>query len=572
MAEGKPLVGVDIGATSIKVCQLKETRRGYSLVRAGYHPLEPQTIVDRHVMNPQVVIEALQRTFHDFKIRQKEVALSVSGQSVISRKITVPIMTTSELDEQIQWEAENHIPFDIKDVNVDYEVLRRRPEAGQMDLLLVAAKREEINDYVHIAKQAKLRPIIVDIDAFTIQNVFAHNRGLPHDQTFAIINVGATQASINIVSRGTSAFTRDIANGGNYLTEQIVKQVGVPYEQAEELKLQASQAHAASNLPPRLFETIEHVCDTIAGEIQRSLDFFLATSGEERIGRVYLTGGTANLQQLSAAVERRSRVSVERMEPFERIAVEGRDVDPQLIQKRGSQLSVALGLSMRKSKEKRDGVSASAIRVNLLPQAVERRATPEAGPTWLLAVMGLVVLEIVGLFFFHQTKEDELADVQQQLNELSARVGDISSKIKDHPEIKKRLEELRAREDAIAKLEAARIGPTAVLLEVSRVLTKEKGPTTDAREIEQLRQENPLAVYNPAWDPRRIWLTLYDENERSVRLEGLARDASDVSELAQRLKLSVYFEDVQVLPGQQEPTSKDGLDMVKFALQVKVKY
>src|SRR3989442_15970918 len=124
MAEGKPLVGVDIGATSIKICQLKEGRKGFSLAKFGFCPLEPQTIVDRHVMNAQAVVDGLLRAFNDNKIKTKDVALSVSGQSVISRKITVPIMTTAELDEQIQWEAENHIPFDIKDVNVDYEILR----------------------------------------------------------------------------------------------------------------------------------------------------------------------------------------------------------------------------------------------------------------------------------------------------------------------------------------------------------------------------------------------------------------------------------------------------------------
>jgi type IV pilus assembly protein PilM len=352
MSEGKPLVGVDIGATSIKICQLKESRKGFSLAKFGFCPLEPQTIVDRHVMNAQAVVDGLLRAFNDNKIKQKDVALSVSGQSVISRKITVPIMTTAELDEQIQWEAENHIPFDIKDVNVDYEILRRRPEAGQMDLLLVAAKRDEINDYVQIARQAKLKPVVVDIDAFTIQNLFEYNRGLPPDQTFAIINVGATQASINIISRGTSAFTRDIANGGNYLTEQIVKQVGVPFEQADELKCQAANANAASGLPAKVFQVIDSVCDTIAGEIQRSLDFFLATSGEERISRVYLTGGTANLPQLAGAIERRSRIGAEVIQPLERIPVE-REVDQQALGMRAAQLSVALGLAMRKSKEKR---------------------------------------------------------------------------------------------------------------------------------------------------------------------------------------------------------------------------
>jgi len=168
MAEGKNLVGVDIGSSSIKVCQLKDGRRGIEMIRLGYAPLPAQTIVDGHVMNSGAVVENLSRIFRDAKIKSRDVAMSVSGQSVIIRKITVPMMTPAELAEQIQWEAEQHIPFDIKDVQIDYEVLRRRPEAGQMDLLLVAAKRDEIQDYAQLAREAKLKPQIVDIDAFTI--------------------------------------------------------------------------------------------------------------------------------------------------------------------------------------------------------------------------------------------------------------------------------------------------------------------------------------------------------------------------------------------------------------------
>src|SRR5262245_40454369 len=204
MSEGKNLIGVDIGSSAIKVCQLRESRRGYGLLRVGFTPLPPQSIVDGHVMNSQAVVEGLSRVFAEAKIKQKEVALSISGQAVIIRKISVPMMTAAELDEQIQWEAEQHIPFDIKHVHVDYEVLRRRPEAGQMDLLLVAAKRDEISDYTQIARSAKLKPLVVDIDAFTVQNLFEMNRGIPPDQTFAIINVGASLASINIVSHGAS--------------------------------------------------------------------------------------------------------------------------------------------------------------------------------------------------------------------------------------------------------------------------------------------------------------------------------------------------------------------------------
>lgn len=352
MAEGKNLVGVDIGSSAIKICQLKETRKGYGLVRIGYEPLPAQTIVDGHVMNSQAVVEALGRVFSMAKVKQKEIALSISGQAVIIRKISVPMMTAAELDEQIQWEAEQHIPFDIKDVHVDYEVLRRRPEAGQMDLLLVAAKRDEINDYTQIAKTAKLKPLVVDIDAFTVQNLFEVNRGIPPDQTFAIINVGASLASINIVSRGASAFTRDIANGGNYITEQIQRQLNVSFEQAEEFK--TASAHAAQGaVPAQVMQVIEAVCDSIAGEIQRSLDFFLATSGEPEMHRIYLTGGSSNLPALPNAVGRRSRVPVEVLQPMEKIFVEAKEVNQELLQSRAAQFSVALGLAMRKEAEKR---------------------------------------------------------------------------------------------------------------------------------------------------------------------------------------------------------------------------
>jgi type IV pilus assembly protein PilM len=352
MAEGNNLVGVDIGTSSIKVCQLKAGKKGYSLIRLGYHPLPPQTIVDGHVMNGAAIVEGLNQVFSQAKIRQKEIALSISGQAVIIRKITVPIMSAAELNEQITWEAEQHIPFDIKDVHVDYEVLRRRPEAGQMDLLLVAAKRDEINDYTNIAKKAKLKPLVVDIDAFTVQNLFEVNRGIPPDHMFAIVNIGASLASINIISRGVSAFTRDVTNSGNYITEQIQRQLGISFEEAEAHKI-ACGLGDFSSVPPSVPQLISNVCDTIAGEIQRSLDFFMATSGEASLERIYITGGSSVLPPLASAIGARSRLPVEVIQPMERITVEAKEVNMDLLRARGAQLCVALGLAMRKDKEVR---------------------------------------------------------------------------------------------------------------------------------------------------------------------------------------------------------------------------
>ena len=355
MGEGKNLVGVDIGSASVKVCQVKETRRGLSLVRFGYVPLAPQVITDGQVMDAGAVTAALQQAFSQARIKQRECALSVSGQSVIIRKIVVPMMTPQELDEQIQWEAEQHIPFDIRDVHVDYQVLRRRPEASQMDLLLVAAKRDQIEDYAQLARSAKLKPVICDIDAFTVQNLFEFSRGLPTDRTVAILNVGASLSSLNIIANGVSAFTREIANGGNAITEEIQKQLGVSHEQAEGFKCAVGGAAEMRGTPPppQVFPVIDGVTSAIAAEIQRSLDFYLATSGEGEIERIYVTGGTANLPSLIQAIERRARVAVEAFLPTEKIVVEGRDVKQELLQRHASELSVALGLSLRKEKEAR---------------------------------------------------------------------------------------------------------------------------------------------------------------------------------------------------------------------------
>lgn len=357
MGEGRNLVGVDIGTSSIKVCQLRESRSGNVLIRLGFGELPPQTIVDGQVMDSGSVVEVLQRIFHDGKIRQKEVALSVSGQSVIIRKIAVPIMTAAELDEQIHWEAEQHIPFDIKDVQVDYQVLRRRPEASQMDLLLVAAKRDQINDYAQLARDARLKPIVCDIDAFTVQNLYEHTRGLPPDRTIALINVGASLSSLNIIANGVSAFTREIANGGNVITEEIQKQLNIPFEQAEAYKCGGAASlddpARPGMVPQQVVSIVEAVADSIAAEIQRSLDFFMATSGEAEISNIVVTGGSANLAPLAQSIERRARVPVQAWAPTEGLQVDTRDVPPQLLTLRAAQLPVALGLALRKEREVR---------------------------------------------------------------------------------------------------------------------------------------------------------------------------------------------------------------------------
>lgn len=355
MGEGKNLVGVDIGTSSIKVCQVHDGRRGPTLVRFGFAQLPPQAIVDGQVMDANAVVDTLTRVVREAKIRSRDVAVSVSGQSVIIRKITVPMMTSQELDEQIQWEAEQHIPFDIKDVEVDYQVLRRRPETSQMELLLVAAKKDHISDYTQLVKNAKLKPVVCDIDAFTVQNLYEFTHGLPEERTVALINVGATLSSLNILSNGISAFTREIATGGNTVTEQIQRQLSIPYEQAEAYKCGGvpGSSTALGIVPQQVMPVIEAATDTIAAEIQRSLDFFVATSGENEISSIHLTGGSANLPMLIQAIQRRTRINVQAWNPIQRFVADPKTVNTAELTLRAPQLAVALGLTLRREREVR---------------------------------------------------------------------------------------------------------------------------------------------------------------------------------------------------------------------------
>jgi type IV pilus assembly protein PilN len=216
------------------------------------------------------------------------------------------------------------------------------------------------------------------------------------------------------------------------------------------------------------------------------------------------------------------------------------------------------------------------IRINLLPQKQRKKAAGASassgagGQKWLLFVLAALVLEAVAFLVFHSSKESELEAQNQKNRELQGQIQSIQQLVQQHDAVKKELAELRAREDAISSLQKARTGPTAALLELSQILTTGKGPTVDPDRYQELKKNNPLQVYNPGWDARRVWLANYKEEQRVVQIEGSARDSSDVSELAYRLNASSYFYDVRLLPGKRATGSDSSV--VSFGMQMKVRY
>jgi type IV pilus assembly protein PilM len=343
----KGLVGLDIGSSAVKAVELKAGGKGgdeYQLVNIGIEPLPPETIVDGQIMDSGAVIEAIQRLFQTQKIKTPDVATGVSGNAVIVKKISLPQMSQEELAESIHWEAEQYIPFDIQDVALDYEVIEGGG-GGNMDVLLVAVKKEKISDFTSAISQAGKNAAIVDVDVFALQNCYEVNYGIDPGRVVALLNVGASIMNINIIKGGTSIFNRDIAVGGNQYTDAIQKDLNLSFDQAEALKKGERVDGAA---PENLHPILQVVSENIAMEIQKTIDFFRATSSEDRIDRFFLAGGTSKVQGLRDLLSERFEAGVEMLNPFNSVTYNPRDFDPDFINDVAPSAAIAVGLAARK--------------------------------------------------------------------------------------------------------------------------------------------------------------------------------------------------------------------------------
>ena len=344
MARRKNALGLDIGSSSIKLVQLRETKKGIHLVNLSVASLPPEAIVDGALMNTSAIVATIRNMVDKLKLKVKDVALSISGHSVIIKKIGLPAMTQDELDESIKWEAEQYIPFDVNDVYLDYQVLQSRPEQGQMDVLLVAAKRDIVDEYAGIAREAGLEPVVVDVDCFTVQNVFETGYGFPPGETVVLIDVGASMISINIIANGMTTFTRDINMGGNQYTEELRKRLGISHDQAESYKIGGQNADGV--VPQEVDRILASVSESLANELHRSLDFYLATSSEGRVSRIYLSGGTAQVSSLAPTIESRVGVPVELLDPFKAVQVDNKQFNLEFINRVRTGAAVAVGLAL----------------------------------------------------------------------------------------------------------------------------------------------------------------------------------------------------------------------------------
>ncbi len=338
----KALVGLDIGSSSIKAVELRSSKQGYELVSFGLEPLAQDTVVDGAIMDAPLVAGAISGIFDQQKIKTRNVATSVSGHSVIVKRITLPGMTEEELYDRIQTEASQHIPFDILDVNLSYQLLESVDT--QMGVLLVAVKKDKILNHTNVLAQAGKTPVVVDIDAFALQNCFEVNYDPDPDQTVALLNAGASVMNINIVRGGIPLFTRDVSVGGNQYTDALQKELDLSFEDAERLKKGESIAGVVEE---HRATVLRSVSDILILEIQKTFDFFRATASGENIQRIYLAGGSARVPGLVDLLREEFAMPVEELYPFRKIVINPGRHNEEQIRELAPRLAIAVGLALR---------------------------------------------------------------------------------------------------------------------------------------------------------------------------------------------------------------------------------
>jgi type IV pilus assembly protein PilM len=349
LGKNRAVVGLDIGSSAVKAVELKPAGKAFRVAAFASEPVPPGSIVDGVIVDGGAVADAIHRLFARHAFKTKDVAASLSGHAVIVKKISLPVMTEAELAESIYWEAEQYVPFDIQDVNLDYQILDPGTDAGAkgtMEVLLVAAKKEKIAEYTGVISQAGRVPIVVDVDAFALQNAYEINHEPDTGAVVVLLNAGASAINVNITGGGQSLFTRDISMGGNAYTDAVQKELNLPFDAAE-------QAKRGEPVEGTTFEEVRPVLhamtENVLLEIQKTFDFFKATAASDRIDRIVLSGGASLVDGFAQALEDRFGMPVERLDPFRKVAFDPRKLGVADADAASTTAAIALGLALRKA-------------------------------------------------------------------------------------------------------------------------------------------------------------------------------------------------------------------------------
>lgn len=340
------VAGLDIGSSSIKMVELDGKANNLNLVSLGFENLPDDSIIDGQIMELNVVSDCIQNVCSNHQVKADQVVTGVSGHSVIIKNIVLPPMSPEELEESIDWHAEEHIPYDLADVSLDYQITGNTSDSTQV--LIAACKRERIDNIRQAIQLAGKEPVAIDVDTFALQNCYEVNYQPAESDVVTLLNIGASTMNVNIVKGTRSLFTRDITVGGSQFTDVLQRNLGLSFQQAEAVKRGVS--HAVEGIEEKSIEPLmNNVTEIVAMEIQKTFDFYRATSEDNHtvVQKILISGGGSKLTGLAQELSRRLELPVEVMNPFRNIRVDSRKFDSDYLSEVMPEMAVAVGLAVR---------------------------------------------------------------------------------------------------------------------------------------------------------------------------------------------------------------------------------
>ena len=339
------VVGIDIGSHAVKICQLKRADKRYSVVALGSAILPEGAVDDGTLNEPEAVGAIIAALLKNLKIRNKKVGISISGYSVIVKKISLAVMKEDELENHIMAEAEQYIPFDIDDVFIDFQDLHTASGASERtDVMLVAAKKEIVNDFLAMLEGIGLTPVIVDVDGFALENAYGINYA--KGESVALVDIGASKMNINILSQGVSVVARDIVVGSRQLTEQIQNVLDMDFDEAEAVKLGRKKISEHFDKIEGIYSSI---CTQWVLEIKKAIDLYHANHPNHPLKRLMLSGGGAKVTGLVEFLREETGLEVELFNPFSAMNCDSKIIDPAYIAQIGPEMAIATGIAIRPS-------------------------------------------------------------------------------------------------------------------------------------------------------------------------------------------------------------------------------
>lgn len=337
------IIGVDIGSHAVKICQLQKAGKGYRLLAVGSAALPQGAVEDGVLQEPEVVGKVISSLLKNLKIKNKKIGISISGYSVIVKKINLEAMSDDALAEYIKAEAEQYIPFDIKDIYLDFQKLpSKREETGRYDVMLVAAKKEVINDYLDMLQGLKLKTVLIDVDGFALENIWETTT--EQVENVALVDIGASKMNINIISDGVSVLARDIVVGSEQLTHQLADKLNIDYLEAEKIKLGIIPATERLG---KIEEIFSQICTQWVLEIKKALDLYSANNPDKPLKSLVLSGGGAKVSGLLDYISRETGLKAIAFNPFADMIFDEETIDRHYLNSIAPEMAIAAGLAIR---------------------------------------------------------------------------------------------------------------------------------------------------------------------------------------------------------------------------------